>query len=96
MYPATIADWLYQLNMLQAYLTMVMDTVVFEFFVCRFPARRGFMAAGLEQASTFSKTRSSRMDIDCPAKLSVFGSASDYLASLRYWRCRCHAGSHFR
>ncbi len=43
---------LYQLNMLQAYLESGQTgTAVFEFFVRRLPARRGFlMAAGLEQA----------------------------------------------
>ena len=46
---------LYQLNMLQAYLDHGQtDTAVFEFFVRRLPARRGFlMAAGLEQALDF-------------------------------------------
>ncbi|HVM99293.1 MAG TPA: nicotinate phosphoribosyltransferase [Caulobacteraceae bacterium] len=43
---------LYQLNMLQAYLESGQTgTAVFEFFVRKLPARRGFlMAAGLEQA----------------------------------------------
>ena len=43
---------LYQLNMLQAYLESGQtQTAVFEFFVRKLPARRGFlMAAGLEQA----------------------------------------------
>jgi len=46
---------LYQLNMLQAYLEHgKTQTAVFEFFVRRLPARRGFlMAAGLEQALDF-------------------------------------------
>jgi nicotinate phosphoribosyltransferase len=57
MYPATsppLTD-LYKLNMLQAYLDHGQtDTAVFEFFVRRLPARRGFlMAAGLEQALDF-------------------------------------------
>ena len=57
MYPATspLLTDLYQLNMLQAYLDHGQtDTAVFEFFVRRLPARRGFlMAAGLEQALDF-------------------------------------------
>lgn len=46
---------LYQLNMLQAYLDHgKTETAVFEFFVRKLPARRGFLvAAGLEQALSF-------------------------------------------
>jgi nicotinate phosphoribosyltransferase len=46
---------LYQLNMMQAYLDHGdTKTAVFEFFVRKLPARRGFlMAAGLEQALDF-------------------------------------------
>ena len=46
---------LYQLNMMQAYLERGMTApAVFEFFVRKLPARRGFlMAAGLEQALAF-------------------------------------------
>ncbi len=46
---------LYQLNMLQAYLEQgETQEAVFEFFVRRLPARRGFLiAAGLEQALDF-------------------------------------------
>ncbi len=46
---------LYQLNMIQAYLEHGdTETAVFEFFVRKLPARRGFlMAAGLEQALEF-------------------------------------------
>jgi nicotinate phosphoribosyltransferase len=46
---------LYQLNMLQAYRDAGMTaTAVFEFFVRKLPARRGFLiAAGLEQAVEF-------------------------------------------
>ena len=45
---------LYQLTMVQAYVEQgMMDTAVFEFFVRRLPAQRGFlMAAGLEQVRT--------------------------------------------
>ena len=46
---------LYQLNMIEAYLTHgETQTAVFEFFVRKLPERRGFlMAAGLEQALQF-------------------------------------------
>jgi nicotinate phosphoribosyltransferase len=46
---------LYQMNMIQAYLDHgETKTAVFEFFVRKLPARRGFlMAAGLEQALQF-------------------------------------------
>ena len=46
---------LYQLTMVQAYVEQgMMDTAVFEFFVRRLPAQRGFlMAAGLEQVLDF-------------------------------------------
>ena len=46
---------LYQLNMIEAYLAYgETKTAVFELFVRRLPARRGFlMAAGLEQALKF-------------------------------------------
>ncbi|MBS7706091.1 nicotinate phosphoribosyltransferase [Chelatococcus asaccharovorans] len=49
---------LYQFNMLQAYLDGgKIDTAVFEFFVRRLPARRGFLvAAGLEQALDYLET----------------------------------------
>jgi nicotinate phosphoribosyltransferase len=49
---------LYQLNMAQAYLAAgETATAVFEFFVRKLPARRGFlMAAGLEQALEFLET----------------------------------------
>src|SRR2546425_892777 len=55
---ALITD-LYQLNMLQAYLEVgETDTAVFEFFVRKLPARRGFLvAAGLEQALDFRLRR---------------------------------------
>ena len=49
---------LYQLNMLQAYeRTGFTQTAVFEFFVRKFPVRRGFlMAAGLAQVVDFLET----------------------------------------
>ena len=48
---------LYQLNMLAAYLDHgLTDTAVFELFVRKLPARRGFlMAARLEQALSYLK-----------------------------------------
>ena len=58
---------LYQLNMIQAYLDHgETETAVFEFFVRKLPARRGFlMAAGLEQALDFLENlRFSAEEID--------------------------------
>jgi nicotinate phosphoribosyltransferase len=90
MYPATsplLTDF-YQLNMLQAYLDHgQVDTAVFEFFVRRFPARRGFlMAAGLEQALDFLENlQFSNEDIDWLRQNYRFsGQLLDYLASLRF------------
>ena len=59
---ALITD-LYQLNMLQAYLEVgETGTAVFEFFVRKLPARRGFLvAAGLEQAMASLDPRSRRI-----------------------------------
>jgi nicotinate phosphoribosyltransferase len=52
--PLLLTD-LYQLNMIKAYLDHGQtQTAVFEFFVRKFPSRRGFLvAAGLEQALDF-------------------------------------------
>ena len=49
---------LYELNMIQAYLDRDEDKeAVFEFFVRRLPARRGFMiAAGLDDALDYLET----------------------------------------
>ncbi|MEI8275592.1 MAG: nicotinate phosphoribosyltransferase, partial [Hyphomicrobiales bacterium] len=49
---------LYELNMVQAYLDKgEAGEAVFEFFVRRLPARRGFLlAAGLEDALEFLET----------------------------------------
>ena len=49
---------LYQLNMIQAYLDHgETKTAVFEFFVRKFPPRRGFLiAAGLQQVLNFLET----------------------------------------
>ena len=90
MYPATspLLTDLYQLNMLQAYLDHgQVDTAVFEFFVRRFPARRGFlMAAGLEQALDFLENlQFSNEDIDWLRQNYRFSNQLlDYLASLRF------------
>ena len=48
-YSSVLLTDLYQLSMVQAYVEQeMMDTAVFEFFVRRLPAQRGFlMAAGL-------------------------------------------------
>lgn len=90
MYPATSAllTDLYQLNMLQAYLDHGQtDTAVFEFFVRRFPARRGFlMAAGLDQALDFLENlQFSKQEIDWLRRNYRFTDGLlDYLASLRF------------
>src|SRR5512146_2438261 len=79
---------LYQLNMLQAYLDHGQtDTAVFEFFVRRLPARRGFlMAAGLEQALDFLEgLRFSNEDIDWLRHSKRFTDGFvDCLARLRF------------
>ncbi|QWG22300.1 nicotinate phosphoribosyltransferase [Bradyrhizobium sediminis] len=90
MYPATspLLTDLYQLNMVQAYLDHgQMDTAVFEFFVRRLPARRGFlMAAGLEQAIDFLENlQFSSEEIDWLRKNYRFTDGFlDYLARLRF------------
>jgi nicotinate phosphoribosyltransferase len=90
MYPATSAllTDLYQLNMLQAYFDHGQtDTAVFEFFVRRLPARRGFlMAAGLEQALEFlDNLQFSREEIDWLRQSRRFtDDFVDYLARLRF------------
>jgi nicotinate phosphoribosyltransferase len=90
MYPATspLLTDLYQLNMLQAYLDHGQtDTAVFEFFVRRLPARRGFlMAAGLEQALDFlAGLRFSNEEIDWLRHSKRFTDGFvDYLACLRF------------
>ncbi|MEA2960949.1 MAG: nicotinate phosphoribosyltransferase, partial [Alphaproteobacteria bacterium] len=79
---------LYQLNMMQAYSDHG-DTgiAVFEFFMRKLPARRGFlMAAGLQQALDFLENlRFSPADIDWLARTGRFGKALlDELARLRF------------
>jgi nicotinate phosphoribosyltransferase len=77
---------LYQLNMIQAYLDHgKTETAVFEFFVRKLPARRGFLvAAGLEQALTFLENlRFSAEEIDWLARRGRFGrKLLEYLAEL--------------
>jgi nicotinic acid phosphoribosyltransferase len=62
---------LYQLTMLQSYLEHGMtETAVFEFFVRKLPAPRGFLvAAGLEQAVEFLEQ--ARFDPGCVK--TIFG-----------------------
>ena len=90
MYPATspLLTDLYQLNMLQAYLDHGQtDTAVFEFFVRRLPARRGFlMAAGLEQALDFlERLQFSNEEINWLRQNYRFTDGFlDYLARLRF------------
>ena len=79
---------LYQLNMMQAYLDRG-DTqpAVFEFFMRRLPARRGFLlAAGLEQALDFLEgLRFTSEEIAWLAATGRFGKVLlDYLAGLRF------------
>lgn len=79
---------LYQLNMMQAYLTNgLTDTAVFEFFVRRLPPRRGFMiAAGLEQAVDYLEAlRFSEEDLAFLAGTGRFDRPMlDYLKSFRF------------
>lgn len=90
MYPATspLLTDLYQLNMLQAYLDHgQVETAVFELFVRRFPARRGFlMAAGLDQALDFLENlQFSHEVINWLRQNYRFSDRLlDYLASLRF------------
>jgi nicotinate phosphoribosyltransferase len=90
MTPATspLLTDLYQLNMMQAYLDHgETKTAVFEFFMRKLPARRGFLlAAGLEQALDFlEQLRFSSQDIAWLAESGRFGKALlDHLAELRF------------
>ena len=73
--PTPLLTDLYQLNMLAAYLDHgLTDTAVFELFVRKLPARRGFlMAAGLEQALCYLEALSfSEADIARSAISVVF------------------------
>ncbi|MFY9989956.1 MAG: nicotinate phosphoribosyltransferase [Rhodoplanes sp.] len=79
---------LYQLNMMQAYLTNgLTDTAVFEFFVRRLPERRAFLlAAGLEQALDFLEgLQFSDEDVAYLAGTGRFDRAMlDYLKAFRF------------
>ena len=79
---------LYQLNMIQAYLDHgETKTAVFEFFVRKFPPRRGFLiAAGLEQALDFLEhLRFSADEIDWLAGTRRFDKALlDQLLTFRF------------
>ncbi len=79
---------LYQLNMIEAYLAYgETKTAVFELFVRKLPARRGFLvAAGLEQALEFlEELRFSKDEIDWLKQTGRFSASTlDYLAQLRF------------
>src|SRR5262245_31050501 len=79
---------LYQLNMMQAYLDRgETKTAVFEFFIRRLPAQRGFLiAAGLEQALDFlTELRVTPDELDWLKGTGRFGeNLIDYLAGLRF------------
>ncbi len=79
---------LYELNMVQAYLDRAEDKeAVFEFFVRRLPARRGFLlAAGLADALDFLETlRFSKTDIEWLKSTGRFRkNLLDYLSGFRF------------
>jgi nicotinate phosphoribosyltransferase len=79
---------LYQLNMIQAYLDHgETKTAVFEFFVRKLPARRGFLvAAGLEQALDFLENlRFSAEELAWLEQSERFSKALlDHLAGFRF------------
>jgi len=79
---------LYELNMVQAYLDRGEDkTAVFEFFVRRLPARRGFLlAAGLADALNYLETlQYSKADIDWLKSSGRFrDNLLDYLSAFRF------------
>ena len=79
---------LYELNMVQAYLDRGENSeAVFEFFVRKLPARRGFLlAAGLEDALTYLDTlRFAADEIDWLKSTGRFrANLIDYLAGFRF------------
>jgi nicotinate phosphoribosyltransferase len=79
---------LYQINMIQAYLDhRVTETAVFELFVRKPPARRGFLvAAGLEQALQYLESlRFSAAEIEWLKSTGRFRTnLLDYLAAFRF------------
>src|ERR1039458_2704726 len=89
LYPlaAALLTYLYQLNMIQAYVDHgETKPAVFEFFVRKLPARRGFlMAAGLDQALEFlGQLRFSAQEIEWLARSGRFRpNFLDYLAGFR-------------
>ena len=83
---------LYELNMVQAYLDRGEDNeAVFEFFVRRLPARRGFLlAAGLDDALDYLETlQFSAAEIDWLKSTGRFrDNLLDYLAGFPLHRRR--------
>jgi nicotinate phosphoribosyltransferase len=79
---------LYELNMVQAYLDRAEDKeAVFEFFVRRLPARRGFLlAAGLDDALDYLETlQFSHAEIEWLAGTGRFrNNLLDYLSGFRF------------
>lgn len=79
---------LYQVNMIEAYLAAGMhDTAVFEFFVRKLPATRGFLiAAGLEQAIDFLlHGRCDQVELDWLRRSGRFtDQLIDFLADFRF------------
>ena len=79
---------LYQLTMMEAYVEQGMtDTAVFEFFVRRLPAQRGFlMAAGLEQVLGFlEQLHVSQAELEWLKQTERFSrSCLDYLETLQF------------
>jgi nicotinate phosphoribosyltransferase len=79
---------LYQLNMVQAYLESgATGTAVFEFFVRKLPARRGFLiAAGLDQVLDFLENlRFSQAELDWLAARGRFSrTLIEYLEAFRF------------
>jgi nicotinate phosphoribosyltransferase len=88
MTPSPLLTDLYQLNMMQAYLDHGdTATAVFEFFMRKLPARRGFLlTAGLEQALDFLEgLRFLPADLAWLERSGRFGKGMlDYLAALRF------------
>src|SRR5712691_4147173 len=79
---------LYQLTMLQGYLTQRMvGTAIFEVFVRKLPPRRGFLvAAGLEQALNYLENlRFTQWELDWIAQSGRFSTALvEYLTQFRF------------
>ena len=85
--PSALLTDLYQLTMLQAYFDGGMDeTAVFEFFVRKLPARRGFlMAAGLDQVLDYlERLRFTPPDLEWMRSSGHF--SREFVDSLERWR----------